>query len=68
MPRRKKSSGWGGRRPGAGAKRVLDDAVLFAVRIPRADLARLRTIARRKGVSVSEHVRGVLQRSLARSR
>ncbi len=64
MPRRKKS-GWGGTRPGAGAKPVLDDAVLFAVRIPRADLARLSAIARRQGVTVSAHVRGVLRRSLA---
>ena len=58
----------GGARPGAGRKPVIADAVPLNLMVARRDLARLRAIARRKGVTVSEHVRGVLHRSLARSR
>ena len=56
---------WGGRRPGAGPKRKLEDAILLNVRMPRADVERLRTVARQKGLDLSTHVRCVLTRSLA---
>ncbi len=59
---------WGGRRPGAGRKRKLEDAIMLAVRMPRADVERLRTVARQKGLDLSTHVRRVLTRSLAAQR
>ena len=56
---------WGGARPGSGPKPKLDDAVLLNVRMQRADVDRLRTVARMKGLNLSTHVRRVLKRSLA---
>ncbi len=64
MPRRKKD-GWGGRRPGAGAKPTLEDAVLLNLKMARADVERLRSVAAEKGLNLSSYVRGVLLRSLA---
>ena len=59
---------WGGRRPGAGRPSTLEDAILLNVRMPRADVERLRTVARQKGLDLSTHVRRVLTRSLAAQR
>ena len=58
----------GGARPGAGRKPIIDDAVPVNVMLARRDRDRLRAIAGRRGVCLSEHVRDVLVRSLARSR
>ncbi len=63
-PTRKKSKR-GGRRPGAGRHPVLKDAILLNVRMQRADVERLRSVAKQKGVDLSTHVRRVLLRSLA---
>ncbi len=57
----------GGARTGAGRKPTITDAVPLNLMVARADLARLRAIARRRGVTVSEVVRRTLRRSLARS-
>ncbi len=59
---------WGGARPGTGPKPRIKDAAPLTVRLPAADLARLQSIARRRGVTVSAHVRSILHRSLAHSR
>ena len=65
---RRKSGGRGGARPGAGRKPFIDDAVPLNVMLARRDRDRLRAIAGRRGVTLSEHARDVLTRSLARSR
>ena len=62
---RRKKGTHGGSRPGAGPKRKLEDAVLLNVRMARADVGRLRSVARQKGLTLSKYVRGVLLRSLA---
>ena len=67
MATRKKGT-WGGARPGSGPKPKLEDAVLLNVRMPRADVERLRAVARQKGLDLSTHVRRVLTRSLAAQR
>ncbi len=64
----KRKGTWGGTRAGAGRKPVLEDAILLNVRMPRADVERLRTVARQKGLDLSTHVRRVLTRSLAAQR
>ena len=66
MTTRRKET-WGGARPGSGPKPRIKDAAPLTVRLPAADLSRLQSIARRKGVTVSAHVRRVLRRSLAHS-
>ena len=65
MATRRKKGTHGGARPGAGPKRKLEDAVLLNVRMARADVGRLRAVARQKGLDLSTHVRRVLLRSLA---
>ncbi len=64
MATRKKGQ-HGGARPGSGPEPKLEDAVLLSVRMQRADVERLRSVARQKGVGLSTHVRAVLVRSLA---
>ncbi len=44
---------------------MLKDAILLNVRMQRADVERLRSVAKQKGVDLSTHVRRVLLRSLA---
>ena len=48
---------WGGRRPGAGAKPQLEDAVSFTGDIERPDMDALEAIAEERGVSVASLVR-----------
>ena len=64
MATRKKGQ-HGGARPGSGAKPKLEDAVLLSVRMARADVERLRSVAKQRGLDLSSHVRRVLLRSLA---
>lgn len=68
MGKRQRKGTWGGRRAGSGRPRTLKDAMLLNVRMPRADVERLRTVARQKGLDLSTHVRRVLMRSLAAQR
>ncbi len=65
MAIRRKKGTHGGTRPRSGPKRKLEDAVLLSVRMARADVERLRLVARQKGLNLSTHVRRVLLRSLA---
>ena len=65
MGARRKKGQHGGARPGSGPKPKFKDAVVLSVRMAKADVERLRTIARQKGLDLSTHVRRVLKRSLA---
>ena len=65
MSKAKKRKGTrGGARPGSGPKPKIEDAVLLNLRMARADVERLRTVAETNGMDLSSHVRGVLLRSL----
>ena len=68
MPSRKKSSGWGGARPGAGRKRIVQDPVRLAIDYERADLEALGEIAERRGVSVASLLRKAVQAYVKRHR
>ena len=67
MARSRKTKGtWGGWRPGAGAKPKLDDPVLTSVTLERKQSDRIRALAKRRGVSVSEVVRHAVDAYLRR--
>ncbi len=59
MPKRK-PSGLGGWRPGAGRKPTLHDPVSFTGQVERADMDVLETIAEERGVSIASLVRAAV--------
>ena len=65
---RKKKSTWGGRRPGAGRKPVLNDPVHYTGDIERAEIEALEEIAEKRGVSVASLVREAVSAYLKRRR
>ena len=68
---REKASGRGGRRPGAGRKPELEDAVSVTADLEREDLEALRAIAKRRSEPVAAlirlAVRGFIKRDSRRS-
>ena len=58
---RKKASGLGGWRPGAGRKRIVQDPVRLSIDHERPDVEALEAIAREQGVSVAHLVRKAVQ-------
>ena len=58
----------GGRREGAGRKRIVLDPVRLSLDVERADIAALKKIAEKKGVSLAELVRETLKRRIGRQR
>ena len=63
---KKKSSGWGGRRPGAGAKPVLNDPRRLAVQLERAVYEALAELAKREELPVGVYARRVLTKHAER--
>ena len=68
VAKRKRASGRGGWRPGAGRKAVLDDPVSVTLDLEGSQIARLREIAEREEVSVASLVRKAVSGFLARKR
>ncbi len=64
----KKTQTWGGRREGAGRKRMVQDPVRLSLDVERADISALKEISNRKGVSLAELVRETLKRRIGRQR
>jgi hypothetical protein len=58
---RKKASGLGGWRPGAGRKRIVQDPVRLSIDHERPDVEALEAIAEEQGVSVAHLVRKAVQ-------
>jgi len=58
---RKKPSGLGGWRPGAGRKRIVQDPVRLSIDHERPDVEALEEIAEEQGVSVAHLVRKAVQ-------
>ena len=65
---RKKKGAWGGYRPGAGRKRMIEDSVRLTLRISSADVEALDDFAAQAGVNFSEYVRRILHRHVAARR
>ncbi len=58
---KRKSSGHGGYRPGAGRPRALEDEVLLTVKIERRHKDMLDRTAKERGVTLSAVVREILE-------
>ena len=58
---RKKASGLGGWRPGAGRKRIVQDPIRLSIDHERPDVEALEAIAEAQGVSVARLVRKAVQ-------
>jgi hypothetical protein len=65
---RKAAKGWGGKRPGAGRKRVLKDPVTTTADLERADVDSLAAIGIKRGVSVASLVRAAVAAYVKRQR
>ena len=65
---RKKKGAWGGYRPGAGRKRMIEDSVRLTLRISSADIGALDEFAEQAGINLSEYVRRILHRHIAARR
>lgn len=65
---RRKKKTWGGRRPGAGQKPVLKDAVSFTMDLEGPQIDALEKIARERGVSIASLVREAVEAYLVRQR
>lgn len=65
---RKKASGRGGWRPGAGRKSAFEDSVDRTIRFERRDLGALEGLATARGATTSDLVREAVRVYLARSR
>ena len=61
-----RKAGWGGRRPGAGRRRVFADPVDFLVRLDREDAEASKAVAEARGISVPELIRQALRTYLRR--
>ncbi len=61
---KRKSTGWGGAREGAGRPAILRNAKLMAVRIDGADFASLERLARKHDVPLSDYMRHLIKRHL----
>jgi hypothetical protein len=66
MAGRKKASGWGGYRPGAGRKPAIKDSLDRTIRFEREDLEALDDLATARGVSTSDLIREAIKSYLAR--
>ena len=65
---RKKKPGRGGRREGAGRKRIVTDPVAFTLDIERPEMDVLRAIAEERGASVASLVRKAISAFLRRQK
>ena len=65
---KRKSTGWGGAREGAGRPAILRNAKLMAVRIDGADFASLERLARKHDVPLSDYMRHLIKRHLRGAR
>ena len=65
---RKKKTGWGGKRPGAGRKPELQDPVSFTLDFEEPQFEALKEIAEDREVSVASLVREAVRGYLARRR
>ena len=65
---RKKASGLGGWRPGAGRKRIVQDPVRLSIDHERPDVEALEAIAEERGVSVAHLVRKAVRAFVKRYR
>ena len=62
MPKkkRKKNTGWGGKRPGAGRRLEMEDCRQLSVHMPARAVAQLQEEATRAKLSLSKYARGIL--------
>ena len=65
---KKKSSGWGGRRPGAGMKPLLANPRQIAVQVEAEVHATLEALAEARGESLAAYCRRVLTEHVRRRR
>ena len=64
---RKRKSGWGGARPGAGRKRIVKEPERIAVDFEKPDLDALRALAESRGKSVADLIRRAVGQYLRRA-
>ena len=61
-----RKTGWGGRREGAGRRRLVADPVDVLVRLDRPDAEASKALAEARGISVPELIRRILRSYLRR--
>ncbi len=64
----RKQTGWGGAREGAGRKRVLKDRRRVGVDLEGPDFQRVKALAAKRGISISEVVREAVRAYLKRTK
>ena len=62
------SKGWGGRRPGAGRKRMMEESERISVRVETETIRELERAAQERGEPVSELIRRALRAYVKRLR
>ena len=62
----RKSSGWGGYRPGAGQKRIIQSPGRISLLMEKSEIRQLKKLAREKDVSLAEFVRATLKARIKR--
>ncbi len=65
---KRKSTGWGGAREGAGRPAILRNAKLMAVRIDGADFTALERLAKQHDIPLADYMRRLIKRHLRGAR
>ena len=68
VAQRRRRTGRGGARPGAGRKRLVQDPERIAVDLEKPDLNALRALGKRRGVSVANLIRRSVSQYLHRAK
>ena len=66
VAQRRKPSGHGGWRPGAGRPRVIQDPVEIKIKMEKADMDALRRVSAERGTSVAVLIRSAIRAHLKR--
>ena len=67
-PSKKRCTDWGGARPGSGRKPVLKNARRVGVDLEGPDFERVKALAAKRGVSISQVVRDAVRDYLKRAK
>ncbi len=65
MAARRKKMGWGGARPGAGRKRLVQEPARIAIDFEQAQMDQLQELAERRDTSIASLIRAAVAQYLA---